>query len=77
MSKIWENTDGCAEQYRYASALYLMSVMSQCYSIILDQGIIAPGNEKEVVYGINAVDKCYIYQFMSTVQLTGSKIFDS
>ena len=36
LSKIWENTDFCAEQYRCASALYLMSVMSQCYSIIID-----------------------------------------
>ena len=26
---IWENNDGCAKQYRCASALYLMSVMSQ------------------------------------------------
>ena len=29
LSTTWENTDGCAEQYRCASALYLMSVMSQ------------------------------------------------
>ena len=29
LSKIWENNDGCAEQYRCASALYLMSVISQ------------------------------------------------
>ena len=29
LSKIWENTDVCAEQHRCASALYLMSVMSQ------------------------------------------------
>ena len=43
---ILENTDGCAEQYRCASALYLMSVMSQCYSIIIDQWIIAPGDGK-------------------------------
>ena len=28
LSTIWENTDGCAEQYRCASALYLMSVIS-------------------------------------------------
>ena len=27
LSTIWENTDGCAEQYRCASALYLMSVI--------------------------------------------------
>ena len=57
LSTIWENTYGCAEQYRCVSALYLMSVMSQCYSIIIDQGISAPGNEKEVVNAINAVDK--------------------
>ena len=43
-STIWENTDGCDEQYRYASALYLMSVMYQSYSIIIDQGISAPGH---------------------------------
>ena len=33
---IWENTDGCSEIYIYALALYLMSVMSQCYSVIID-----------------------------------------
>ena len=54
-----------------------MSVMSQCYSVIIDCGISAPGNGKEVVDGINAIDKRYIYQLMSNVQITGSKIFDS
>ena len=38
-----------------------MSVMSQCYSVIIDRGISAPGNVKEVVDGINDVDKRYIY----------------
>ena len=77
LGKIWENTDGCAEKYRCASSLYLMSFMSQCYSIIIDWGIGAPGYDKEVADGLNYVDKCYIYQFMSTVQLPGSNIFDS
>ena len=77
LSTIWENTDGCAEQYRCASALYLMSVMSQTYSIIIYRSISAPGHGKEVVYGLNAVDKRYIYQLMSKVQLPGSVIFDS
>ena len=58
---MWENTDGCDEQYRCASAMYLMSVMSQCYSIIIDSGISVPGNGKEVGDEINAVDKRYIY----------------
>ena len=55
LSKIWENTDGCAEQYRCASALYLMSVISQTHSIIIDRGISAPGHGKEVVDGLNDV----------------------
>ena len=77
MSTIWENTDVSAKQYICASAMYLMSVMSQCYSIIIDWGISAPGNGKEVVDGINSVYKRYIYQLMSTVQLPGSNRFDS
>ena len=77
LSTIWENTNGCSKQYRCASVLYLMSVTSQCYSIIIDRGISAPGHVKEVVYGLNDVYKRYIYQLMSTVQLHRSKIFDS
>ena len=46
LSTIWKNTDGCAEQYIFASALYLMSVMTQCYSVIIDSGISAPGHDK-------------------------------
>ena len=51
--------------------------MSQCYPVIIYQGISAPGYGKEVVDGINAVDKRYIYQFMSNVQLPGSNTFYS
>ena len=77
LSTIWENTDGCAEQYICASALYLMSVMSQCYLVITYRGISTPGHGKEVVYGLNDVDNCYIYQLMSNFQLPRSNIFDS
>ena len=51
--------------------------MSQCYSIIIDRGISAPGHGKEVVDGLNAVDKRYINQLMSKVKLPGSVIFDT
>ena len=54
-----------------------MSVMSQCYLIIIDRGISAPGQGIEVVYGLNAVDNHYLYQLMSTVKLPGSNRFDS
>ena len=51
--------------------------MYQCYYIIIDRGISAPGNVKEVVYVLNDVDNRYIYQFISTVQLPVSNIFYS
>ena len=54
-----------------------MSVMSQTYSIMIDRVISAPGHGKEVIDGLNAVDKRYIYQFMSKVQIPGSVRFDS
>ena len=43
---IWENTDGCAEQYICATSLCLMLVLSQRHSIIFDRGISAPGHGK-------------------------------
>ena len=46
-----------------------MSVFPQCHSIIIDRGIGAPGHVKEVVDGIDAIYKRYIYQLMSNVQL--------
>ena len=54
-----------------------MSVMSQCYSIMINRGISAPGHGKEVVDGFNDFYKRYIYQLMSNVQLPGSVRFDS
>ena len=72
LSTIWGKNDGCDEQYRCVSTLYLMSVILQCYSIIIDRGISAPGHGKEVVDGINYFDKRYIYQLMSTIQLVNS-----
>ena len=51
--------------------------MSHCYSIIIYRVISAPGHGQEVVDGLNAFDKRYIYQFISNVQLPGSNIFDS
>ena len=54
-----------------------MSVLYQCYSIIIDRGISAPGHAKESVDGINDINKRFIYKLMSNVQLLGSKTFDS
>ena len=48
--------------------------LSQCHAIIIYQDISAPGHDKEVVDVINAIDKRYIYQLISNVQLPGLKI---
>ena len=74
LSTIWENTDGCAEQYICVSALYLMTILSQRHPIIFYRGISETGHGKGVVDGLNSIDKRYMYQLMSTVQLPGSKI---
>ena len=50
-----------------------MSVLSQHQSIIFDQGISAPGHGNEVVGGLNAIGKRYMYQLMSTIKLPLSK----
>ena len=52
-------------------------IVFQCHSVIIDQGISPPGNDKEMVNGINIVEKCYMYQLMSNVQLPVSRKFDS
>ena len=64
LNKVWENTDVFAEQYICVHALYLMSVMSQYHSVIIDRVISAPGHGKEVVYVLNAVYKRYIYIYI-------------
>ena len=48
-----------------------MSVLSKRHSIIIGRGISAPANGKDVIDGLNAIDKRYMYQLMSTVQLPG------
>ena len=54
-----------------------MSVISHIFSLIIDRGISAPGNGKEVFDVINVFGKRYIYQLMSKVQIPGSIRFDS
>ena len=39
LNKIWKYIDGCAEQYRCAIALYLLSTFSYAYNLIIDSGV--------------------------------------
>ena len=54
---MWDQTDGCAKQYRCSIAYYLMSYLSTSYQIVLDRAVDAPGHGKDVVDGFNAVHK--------------------
>ena len=70
LSTIWENIYGCAEHYICATALYLMSIFSLEFYVIIDRGISAPGYGREVVYGLNTTDKRFIFQLMYQLEMT-------
>ena len=60
MSTVWEDTDGCANQYRYDLDIYLMTVLSYSYGVIMDSAINAPGHGNNVADGMNAMEKRYL-----------------
>ena len=55
-----DDTDGCAKQYRCAVAIYLLSMFSMKFGITIDRQVGAPGHGKDIIDGVNAVDKKYI-----------------
>ena len=72
-----ENVYVCAEHCRCATALFLLSILSKSCIININHGISAPGHGREVVVGMNTTEKRFIFHMMATVQLTGSKWFDT
>ena len=77
VSVLYGNTDGCAGHYRCATDLFLLSILSQPYNMIIDSDISAPGPGAEVVDGLNATDERFIFHLMANVQLPGGKRFDT
>eukprot|EP00957_Ditylum_brightwellii_P159306 12126360-Ditylum_brightwellii.AAC.1 len=63
-STIMEDTDGYSKQYRFASSLYLISTICIKYGIVIDHAVGAPGHGKDVVDGLNAVDKRFLRRAM-------------
>jgi hypothetical protein len=55
-----DDTDGCAKQYRCATAIHLLSMLLVKYGITIDRQVGAPGHGKDIIDGVNAVDKNYI-----------------
>ena len=62
------NSDGCAKQYRCANAIYYLSALAYKYGIIIDRAIGAPGHGKDIVDGLNAVDKQYLKFCMHSIK---------
>ena len=48
------------EHYICVTALYLMSMLLQVFPDIIDCGISAPGHGREVLDGINTIDKSFL-----------------
>ena len=46
MSTVWGDTYGCANQYRCDLSIYLITVLSSSYGIIMDRAINAPVHGK-------------------------------
>ena len=77
MSNIWYKSYGCANHYIYATSLYLLSILSQDFNIIIYCGISAPYHGIEVVYGLNDIYKSFIFHLICKEQLPVSQSFDA
>ena len=60
MSTVWEETVGCAHQYRCDLAIHLVTVLSSSYGIIMDHAINSPVNGNNFVVGLNATDMLHL-----------------
>ena len=72
MSTVREDNDGCAEKYRCALPIYLMTVFSSSYYIIIDRVIIAPGHGNNVVYVLNTTENRYLKEKMELISKLSS-----
>ena len=54
---MWDQTYGCANQYKCSIYYCLMSFLSKSYKIVLDRDVDTPGHGKDAVGGFNAVRK--------------------
>ena len=60
MSTVWEDTDGCANKYKFYLDVYLMAVLSSSYGIITNVVINSSGYGNNAVDILNTVDKFHL-----------------
>ena len=63
----WDDTDGCAKQYRCATALYMLTMLAVSFHIVIDRAIGAPGHGKSEIDGLMAVDKVFLRSLFRTI----------
>ena len=51
-----------------------MSILSQDFSVVIDRRIRAPGHVREVLDGLNEIEKRFLFKLMSTVKFPGEKV---
>ena len=73
LTVIYDHMDGCTCQYRYATALYFLSMLSFMFKVTIDRMIHAPGHGKDEVDGLNATTKRFLQQKMSTANLNNDQ----
>ena len=71
------NFDGAAKQYRCSNELFYLYCLATKYAIHIDREISAPGHGKDVVDGLNAVDKHYLKQVMQRTMSAHDNNVDS
>ena len=64
---VWEDTYRCADKYRCDLDIYVMTVLSSSYIIIMDCAINEPGHWKNIVDGLNATEKRYLKEEMEVM----------
>eukprot|EP00957_Ditylum_brightwellii_P148177 11282311-Ditylum_brightwellii.AAC.1 len=63
-TSLWEETDGCAKQYKCATAMYLLLLTSVRFNIVIDRAVGAPGHGQDIVDGLNATDKLFLKEYV-------------
>ena len=61
---VWEDTVGYAKQFRRDSEIYLMTVLSDIFGMIIDSEINVPSHANNVVDDINDTGKSYLKEKM-------------
>jgi hypothetical protein len=66
-----DNTDGGAKQYHCTTALHFLSMSSMKHIITIDQAVAAPGHGKDLIDGLNTVNKMYLKELMMRTSVAG------